>query len=76
MRSSATPEVNAGHWQVSWGVQGELEATIGPVPYTLFLAKARRLCDQKNLLGGCPCGCRGDYHLPDECLDRELCSRA
>lgn len=70
-----TPEANAEHWRLSWHVQEELEATIGPVPYKLFLAKARRLCD-RHLLGGCPCGCRGDYHLPDECLDRKLCCPA
>ncbi|MFJ8146544.1 hypothetical protein ACIQ6R_15955 [Streptomyces sp. NPDC096048] len=55
-----------GSWRMSWKVESELAAVVGPVPYNLFLAKARRLCGRK-LLHGCPCGCRGDFHPPEEC---------
>jgi hypothetical protein len=50
-------------WRMRWNVHAELEATIGPVPENLLLAKARKLI-AAGKLGGCPCGCRGDYHLP------------
>ncbi|WP_435279189.1 hypothetical protein [Streptomyces sp. 1222.5] len=55
-----------GSWRMAWDVEAELAKTVGPVPYNLFLAKARKLCD-RTLLHGCPCGCRGDYHPPEEC---------
>ncbi|MFD7763626.1 hypothetical protein [Streptomyces microflavus] len=57
---------NAAPWRMAWDVQATLETAIGPVPYKLFLAKVRRLF-AKGLLGGCDCGCRGDYHLTEEC---------
>jgi hypothetical protein len=60
------------NWRMSWDVHTELETAIGPVPENLFRAKARKLCDAGKL-GGCPCGCRGDYHLPDECQGGETC---
>lgn len=55
-----------GAWRMRWDVQAALEREIGPVPERLFLAKARKLMAARKL-SGCPCGCRGDYHLPDEC---------
>ena len=55
-----------GSWRMSWNVEAELATVVGPVPYNLFLAKARKLCD-RELLHGCPCGCRGDFHPPEEC---------
>jgi hypothetical protein len=56
----------SGSWRMSWNVEVELAAVVGPVPYSLFLAKARKLCD-RGVLHGCPCGCRGDFHPPEEC---------
>ncbi|MBV1940841.1 hypothetical protein KUF83_30365 [Streptomyces sp. BV286] len=56
----------AAPWRMAWDVQAALEAEIGPVPDKLFLAKIRKLF-AKRLLGGCDCGCRGDYHLTEEC---------
>lgn len=50
-------------WRMRWNVHAELEETIGPVPENLLVAKARKLM-AAGKLGGCPCGCRGDYHLP------------
>lgn len=56
----------AAPWRMRWEVQAALEACIGPIPEKLFLAKIRRLV-AKGLVGGCDCGCRGDYHLIEEC---------
>jgi hypothetical protein len=27
----------------------------------------------RGILGGCPCGCRGDYHLVEDCEYPEHC---
>lgn len=56
----------AAPWRMAWDVQAALETVTGPVPDKLFLAKVRKLF-AKGLLGGCHCGCRGDYHLTAEC---------
>jgi hypothetical protein len=54
----------ARSWRMSWAVRKTLEGLIGePVPDKLLIAKARKLID-RGLLHGCPCGCRGDFHLP------------
>lgn len=67
-----TPGTSASNWRMRWDVQEHLEAALGPIPENLFLAKARRLC-HRGLLGGCPCGCRGDYHLPEDCNAMNCC---
>lgn len=60
----ATEPISAGTWRMRWAVQETLEAQLGiGIPENLFLAKARKLMLRKKL-HGCPCGCRGDYHLP------------
>jgi hypothetical protein len=69
-----TPGTAAMHWRMRWDVRNTLEAALGPIPINLFLAKARRLI-ARGLLGGCDCGCRGDYHLPDECNDPLCCDQ-
>lgn len=61
-----------GHWRMRWNVQAELEKVTGPIPSNLLLAKARKLIGARKL-GGCPCGCRGDYHPPEECYDPKHC---
>lgn len=61
-----------GTWAMAWDVQDELEKTLGPIPPNLFFAKARRLVD-RGLIGGCPCGCRGDFHVPEDCGDPAHC---
>lgn len=53
-------------WRMLWHVSDELEATIGPVPRNLLMAKLRKLC-ASGKVAGCACGCRGDFHLPEEC---------
>lgn len=61
-----------GSWRMRWHVQAALEQDIGPVPENLFVAKARKLI-AAGKIGGCPCGCRGDYHPPEECNDPRRC---
>ncbi|MFB6505531.1 hypothetical protein ACFC07_22430 [Streptomyces sp. NPDC056099] len=56
----------AAPWRMRWDVQAALETVTGPLPEKLFLAKISKLF-AKRLLGGCDCGCRGDYHLCEEC---------
>lgn len=68
-RTPGNPSVN---WRTRWDVQVALETAIGNVPENLFLAKVRRLIT-KGVMGGCDCGCRGDYHLPEECVDPDRC---
>lgn len=36
------------------------------VPPKVLLAKARQLL-KRGLIGGCGCGCRGDFHIPLSC---------
>jgi hypothetical protein len=67
----ATGRPDSG-WAMFWDVWEELEKTVGPVPRNLFFAKARRLVD-RGLIGGCPCGCRGDFHVPENCIDPAHC---
>jgi len=51
-------------WRLRWRVHDTLDRLLGwPVPENLLLAKARKLM-RRGLLGGCDCGCRGDYHIP------------
>jgi hypothetical protein len=61
-----------GSWRMRWNVQTELEKALGPIPENLLLAKARKLM-AAGKMGGCDCGCRGDYHPADECNDRQYC---
>jgi hypothetical protein len=61
-----------GGWRMRWDVQPLLEEQLGPIPERLFLAKAAKLID-RGLLGGCPCGCRGDFHPADECTASDCC---
>lgn len=61
-----------GSWRMRWHVQAELETVLGPIPARLLLAKARKLIAARKM-GGCDCGCRGDWHPADECTDPEYC---
>lgn len=70
-----TPGVSSrSSWRMRNEVQDTLQVTMGPIPENLVLAKARRLM-ARGLLGGCPCGCRGDYHLPEDCDDGLCCPK-
>lgn len=61
-----------GIWRLSWDVHDELEELVGPAPPRLFRAKIAKLI-ARGLLGGCACGCRGDFHLPEECGSSVCC---
>lgn len=43
-------------WVMRWQVEDEYP----DLPWKVLLAKARTLI-RRGLLGGCACGCRGDY---------------
>lgn len=60
---SINENFNPQNWRMRWEVKENLEAVRGPIPEKVFLAKAKKLIKAKKL-GGCDCGCRGDYHLP------------
>jgi hypothetical protein len=53
-----------GSWTMAW----ELPWPDG-TPQKVKLAKMRNLND-KGLVGGCPCGCRGDFEITDKGLER------
>jgi hypothetical protein len=62
-------------WRMRWHVEAELEKETGPIPERLLLAKAKKLT-LRGLLGGCYCGCRGDYHIATECPYESCCHQA
>jgi hypothetical protein len=66
------PGTSAMNWRMRWDVHAELEEAIGSVPVNLLLAKARKLIGAGKM-GGCPCGCRGDWHLPEGCDASNCC---
>lgn len=68
----SAPASSSARWRTRWDVHNALEEVIGPVPENLFMAKARRLIS-RGLIGGCPCGCRGNWHPADECYGPEYC---
>lgn len=60
-----TPPVDdPAAWRTRWAVAVTLAAKLGisEIPERLLLAKADKLIRRK-LLGGCACGCRGDFHI-------------
>lgn len=69
------PRPHAGAWRSRGDVQKTLEAMLGfEIPEEVFLAKARELGQYPRKLEGCTdCTCRGDYHLPEECAERNCC---
>jgi hypothetical protein len=69
---SAPPSAAIG-WRNRWDVHQALEELTGiDIPEKLLMAKARRL-ESRGLLGGCTCGCRGDWHPSDACDDPTYC---
>ena len=49
-----------------WVQQWDLQERWPDVPPKVLLAKARGLL-KRGRLGGCGCGCRGDFHIPLPC---------
>jgi hypothetical protein len=68
-RAPASPLLKARN---RWEVHAILEEAVGPIPENLLLAKARKLI-AAGKMGGCPCGCRGDWHPVDECIGYNCC---
>ncbi len=64
---------NVAGWRTRFDVHERLEEALDvEIPLNLLMAKARRL-EARGLLGGCTCGCRGDWHPSDECGDSVYC---
>lgn len=49
-------------WATAVRTHAELEASLGPLPPRLFLAKARKLI-AAGKIDGCGCGCRGEFEI-------------
>lgn len=47
-------------WSTTWDIQDRLKQ----YPPKVVLAKLRSM-DKRRVLLGCWCGCRGDWHLPE-----------
>lgn len=45
-----------------WAMWGDIAKDYPAMPKKVVLAKLRGLYE-RDLLGGCPCGCRGDFYL-------------
>lgn len=71
---------NQGHWTMIfgrkfswWGSDGmsdplhEADPWPKEMPEKLALSKMRSL-HRRGLVGGCPCGCRGDFEITDKGL--------
>lgn len=59
------PDPDGTQWRMRDDVRDTLVQIMGiQLPDKLFLAKARILIDRCQVLHGCSCGCRGDFHLP------------
>ena len=67
-----TPGTPSQNWRMQWEVHAALEEAVGRVPENLLLAKARKLI-AAGKLGGCDCGCRGDWHPAEECEGYNCC---
>ena len=74
LRTPGGSTTGPGAWRLAWAVKAELETVLGPIPENLFFAKARRLRDRR-ILGGCTCGCRGDFHPAEHCIAPGYCCR-
>jgi hypothetical protein len=74
LRTPGASSTAPGAWRRAGDVKDELEAVLGPIPENLFRAKARSLYE-RHILGGCPCGCRGDFHPVEHCIAPGYCCR-
>lgn len=68
-RTVGTPSQN---WRMRWEIHAAIEEALGWIPEKLLLAKAHKLI-AAGKMGGCDCGCRGDWHPADECVGGETC---
>ena len=65
-----------GKWTQLWGYESHTDTFPDDdvvlsmpknTPYKLALAKMKKL-HSKGFVGGCPCGCRGDFEITDKGL--------
>ena len=54
-----------GQWTLFWDLKIDYPTEI---PYKILLAKMRKL-HKRKLVGGCTCGCRGDFEITDKGLE-------
>jgi hypothetical protein len=54
-------------WAQCWDVWPWLERHAGALPQNLYWAKMRSVI-RRGIIRGCPCTCRGDYHLKEDCV--------
>jgi hypothetical protein len=54
----------------SWGFDSDqvFENPLAGVPRKIVLRKLQKL-NKRGLIGGCPCGCRGDFEITDKGLE-------
>ncbi len=52
---------NAAKWAFLWDIQGRLPQFPPKVVKAKLAAMVKR-----GVIGGCGCGCRGDFHIKDE----------
>jgi hypothetical protein len=69
IRAIQAVEHDPSRWKMRWDVEKELRKLLGDdapeVLTKVMMAKFDKM-ERRGMLHGCSCGCRGDYHLPDE----------
>jgi len=65
--------LHQGHWSTwgrgsGYGIATVQDAMPPGTPPKLQLAKMRQL-HKRGFIGGCPCGCRGDWEITDKGLE-------
>lgn len=53
-----------GRWTMAWDLENAFPES---TPLKVFRAKMTNL-HRRGLVGGCPCGCRGDFEITDKGL--------
>lgn len=66
IRSVREQSILGSQWVMSWELLPWLSEQLGvEIPPNLFRAKMKKLIERKTI-GGCWCGCRGDYRIEFE----------
>ncbi len=68
LAEGVTGDSSPSVWRMRWHVETELRQLLGEHAPTglakVMMAKFAKL-ERRKILGGCSCGCRGDYHIED-----------
>lgn len=51
-----------------WAMRMDVQRTLSDFPEKVVRAKYRQL-EKRGILGGCSCGCRGDWHVLEDMED-------